>query len=50
MQEGLTRLWRGTNASLALAVPSVSSLLTVIIWLLYTGYYIQSLYRSYMGP
>ena len=24
MQEGLSRLWRGTNASLALAIPSVS--------------------------
>lgn len=26
MQEGFTRLWRGTNASLALAMPSVSYL------------------------
>ena len=26
MQEGFARLWRGTNASLALAVPTVSSL------------------------
>lgn len=25
MQEGFGRLWRGTNASLALAVPTVSS-------------------------
>lgn len=26
LQEGFGRLWRGTNASLALAVPTVSSL------------------------
>ena len=25
MQEGFSRLWRGTNASLALAVPTVSA-------------------------
>jgi len=25
-QEGFTRLWRGTNAGLALAVPTVGSL------------------------
>lgn len=27
LQEGISRLWRGTNAGLALAVPTVSSFL-----------------------
>lgn len=35
MQEGFTRLWRGTGASLALAVPSVSSLSCIRFILLY---------------
>lgn len=29
MQEGVTRLWRGTNASLTLAIPSVSLYLEI---------------------
>jgi hypothetical protein len=30
-QEGFARLWRGTNAALALAVPTVSPSITEVI-------------------
>lgn len=48
MQEGFSRLWRGTNASLALAVPTVSSLKLgclllqpiVVHWVFMTYYHV----------
>lgn len=34
LQEGFLSLWRGTNAGLALAVPTVSSIVAQILFLL----------------
>lgn len=49
MQEGVARLWRGTNAGLALAIPTVSSLGTFLWFCLMSIHYLYANGQTQVG-